>query len=367
MDDVQKMAIIDALSKPGEDYKYYVYALCEKRGDVLIPFYIGKGQSDRVWQHEIAASNKKKQREEIRELAKEAGGTAAKENARKEISAKYEKINSLGSENIEKIIIKWGLTSEEAFMAESALINLLNMANCAYPQEVTLTNIVNGHASKGEKESISAVDTMARNIDQFYKDCAQELLSYEDDFCKKGIKAIFISVNDTYPQCLNLSQERKAEAVRNSARGFWRVRSTNLPEYLIALYQQRIVGIYSIVDIKNILDMTDFPDSGLHERNVEKELIIAINADLKKISTEKPMSIDMLSQNTKNDLASFFEEKLRKGNSLPKLFSEWIKRKYYVCNPIGKEHPFYGYISRLVICDDKTSVIRPRTEKRYSF
>lgn len=53
IDTKEAKSVIDNLKRDGEKTKYYVYALCEKRDNRLIPFYIGKGQGDRVWQHEL--------------------------------------------------------------------------------------------------------------------------------------------------------------------------------------------------------------------------------------------------------------------------------------------------------------------------
>ena len=375
MNDAQKEAILDALKKHGEEIKYYVYALCEKRGDELIPFYIGKGQGDRVWQHEIGAVDAQERVKEIKELAKDIAGEGATETAQeearkkaeREISAKYKRINELGADRIEKVIIKWGMTSDEAFMAESALINLLNMSNCVYPQAAKLTNVANGHASKGEKIS-GASDTMARGLDQFYLECAQKPLYFEDDFQEKYIKAIFISVNNSYPHCLEQTQIPVEEAIRNSARGYWRVRATNLPDYLVALYQKRIVGIYRIDGIKKILDMTDSPDSGLEEQSDEKMLIEEINNDCRNSNCSiDAISIEKLSAETIEHLKRFLGNSLAKNKTINDAFSNWIMRRYYSCKPIDEEDPLFVYLHRLVFCKDGASVIRPRSEKRYSY
>ena len=52
MNDSVKRAIVDTLGRDNEVDRYYVYALCEETDDGYKPFYIGKGQIDRVWQHE---------------------------------------------------------------------------------------------------------------------------------------------------------------------------------------------------------------------------------------------------------------------------------------------------------------------------
>ena len=363
MNDIQKRAVVETLSKPGEGNKYYVYALCEKHGEELTPFYIGKGQGDRVWQHELGAFNEQKKRDEIRELAINLTGPEAKVIAAKEISAKYARIEEIGSENIVKIIIKWGMTSDEAFMAESALINLLNMNSCSFPAGSHLTNIANGHASKGEKLLIGqSQDTMARSVEQFFEDCAQAPLCYEEDICGKGIRAIFISVNNTYPRCTT------PEALRNSARGFWRVRATNLPSYLFAVFQGKIVGIYRITGIKAIMDMSDFPDSGLEDRNSEKSLIMEINKDCCNAGQPiESVSISMLRDSTICLLKKLLNANGEEGKSFEEKFRNWLQRKYYICTQLSEDTMLSEYQGRMIVRKDGSSVIPARNEKKYSF
>ena len=50
----KKQSVVNKLVGDDSKHKYYVYALCEKRDNgTMIPFYIGKGEGDRVWQHEL--------------------------------------------------------------------------------------------------------------------------------------------------------------------------------------------------------------------------------------------------------------------------------------------------------------------------
>lgn len=145
MDDI-RIEVTNMLNKYNES-RFYVYALCEKNeNEEIIPFYIGKGEGDRVWAHE---DGEEKEREKIKDVDSD-------EDKDNEISEKYKKIKKLKSQGIEveKIIIKWGMTEDEAFMAESALINLLKIDNLKVSKNQGLTNIQNGHISKGEKKKI---------------------------------------------------------------------------------------------------------------------------------------------------------------------------------------------------------------------
>ena len=123
-------------NKPN-DHRSYVYALCEKVGDSLIPFYIGEGKGPRVWAHELEASEQIKLLEE--ELNSDEEFTADErlerlEQKKLDLKEKIKKIDEIKRRKGEvvKYIIKWGMTSKEAFMAESALINLLQIGGLKF-------------------------------------------------------------------------------------------------------------------------------------------------------------------------------------------------------------------------------------------
>ena len=80
---------------------FYVYALVDPRNDKV--FYVGKGTGNRVFSHEIESGksreSEKKKLQHIREI----------ENC---------------GYSVRRLIINWGLTENEAFIAEATLINL---------------------------------------------------------------------------------------------------------------------------------------------------------------------------------------------------------------------------------------------------
>ena len=117
--------------------RFYVYMLQDDNGK---PFYIGKGQGGRVFCHENDA-------DKLLEVIRSENG-----DRNVDYSKLSEKIKTIikSSGKVEKVIIKWGLTENEAFMCESAL---MNMYDYIFPE--TLTNISNGHASNAEKHSHS--------------------------------------------------------------------------------------------------------------------------------------------------------------------------------------------------------------------
>lgn len=302
-------SILSTLGQDGVEDRFYVYALCDKRNHM--PFYIGKGQGDRMWQHEKGYEE---------ELKNDALSGAIFE---KELSAKHEKIRELGKENVEKIIIKWGLTEDEAFMAESALINLLK-----YTQSL-LTNIVNGHASPKEKSLIDR--TAAMNEEEFYNLCCKPAVTYTD------IKhnCLFININVLYPECLKESIEKQQWAIKETTRGCWAVgHSRKNPEYLFAVYQSRICGIYKVLERRQNLDLKDFPQ---FPKDIRKEEMLCIE---KIICEGTPKDYDYLSPKTKecfvdysNKFNATVRKNIKKGISIDykKEYDNWKKRYYFIC------------------------------------
>lgn len=229
---------------------YYVYMLCENIDGLNKPFYIGKGIGNRVLQHESDAAQELKDRKiEITELL-EADKTLTEEersrqihdlivSASNEISEKYKKIDTLGADNVIKIIVKWGLTEHEAFMTESALIN----AYCISNGRNSLTNIVNGHMSEREKSNVSC-KTRARTLQEFLDECAVA------EKCITEIKepTLFLKIKGLYPLCMQLPENERKKAIYDSCRACWRLNEDKVKEikYVFALYNSQVVGIYHV-------------------------------------------------------------------------------------------------------------------------
>lgn len=229
---------------------YYVYMLCKNVNGVNKPFYIGKGIRDRVLQHEAAAEKEieDRQREisELLSLDKKLSNDERISEEKKmfgmikeEISEKYKKINELGADNVVKVIVKWGLTESEAFMAESALINAYAFTN----GRSSLTNVVNGHMSEREKASVSC-STKARTLQEFLDECAAA------EKCVTDLKepAVFLKINNLYPQCMQLSVSEQEEAIYESCRACWKLNKDKVKKikYVFAIYNSQVVGIYSV-------------------------------------------------------------------------------------------------------------------------
>lgn len=179
---------------------FYVYALIDPRNEKV--FYIGKGTGNRVFQHE-------------QESAKQHG-------SEKEKIKKIQEIQASGRQ-VKRLIIYWGLSEQEAFIAEASLINLLN-----YMPEVKLTNIVAGHHLH---ESLTAED--------FEHKYGAEPLEKED--IKHSI--MVVKINKRYNKC------KTDEELYDAVRGVWvaslkTIKNINKVEYVFGVYNNLIVAVY---------------------------------------------------------------------------------------------------------------------------
>lgn len=243
--------------------RFYVYMLQDDNGK---PFYIGKGQGGRVFCHENDA-------DKLLEVIRSENG-----DRNVDYSKLSEKIKTIikSSGKVEKVIIKWGLTESEAFMCESAL---MNMYDHIFPE--TLTNISNGHASNAEKHShaLDGYKTKARNVQDFLDNVAIREVDFKE-YCG-NIPVVFITINKSYPlmykeKCADLQRE---EFIYDSARGFWdiNIRRTRYAKYVLALYRQIVVGVYPVNEdswrVTTDFDEKEFPIYPKKYRENDKLLI----------------------------------------------------------------------------------------------
>ncbi len=231
--------------------RYYVYVLCEKTKDgKMIPFYIGKGTGGRVWNH---SDDAEKEKEELRKEAKKEDWSEEElEDQLKTVREKHKKINMLGEERISRIIVKAGLTEYEAFMCESALINIFKLKGLTYSDDVELTNLVNGHSNVFEKTA--EIRTAAMPVEQYYEYCKKPIIinqmepKQEADL--KGKKILLQNIESFYKDCVRQdlfpTPEARNEAVRESVRGFWDQGDPDKMDYVFAMFRGRITGVYKV-------------------------------------------------------------------------------------------------------------------------
>ena len=269
--ELNKELICKTLGQGDDKKKYYVYMLCDAKNK---PFYIGKGEGGRIWQHEEDAHKKEEEiknkiDEEVNKLEEKLDKNLTKpqkeqqkkffrERLGKELKGnndKIKKINSLGKD-VTKVIVKWGLTNDEAYMVESALINMYKFIG----GKNSLTNIANGHMSKKEKEN-RYCKTEVQTLQSFATNCVEpeksltDILkayfgkSYTKKTAKDGCGILFVKINNFYPMCEAIENAAdKDAAIRDAASGFWNVAENRIKniEYVFALYQSQIVGIYYV-------------------------------------------------------------------------------------------------------------------------
>lgn len=105
--------------------KFYVYCLVDPRDH--LPFYIGKGTENRVFEHQKMAETLQVSDDEQKNL-------------------KLNKINAIlrSGYQVESYIISYGLSEKEAYASENTLINYVKLV-----QGHPLTNMVKGHGTIG--------------------------------------------------------------------------------------------------------------------------------------------------------------------------------------------------------------------------
>ena len=178
---------------------FYVYALVDPRNDKV--FYIGKGTGNRVFSHEIESGK-------------------SRESEKKKLK-KIREIENCGY-SVKRLIVNWGLTENEAFIAEATLINLLNrMPN------IQLTNEVSGHHVH---ESLTT--------EEFELQHGAVPLEKED--IKHSI--LVIKINKLYRRGMSEAE------LYDSVRGFWAaslrsIKSRNV-KYVFGVYNGLILGVY---------------------------------------------------------------------------------------------------------------------------
>lgn len=177
--------------------EYYVYGLIDPRDGKI--FYIGKGTRNRVFEHE---------KESINSI-----------NSDKLKLKTIRDIKNAGLK-VEKIIINYKLSQDEAFAAEATLINIFK-----YLEEDKLTNIVAGHHSS---EVLS--------VEEFERINGALPLKKEDI----KHKILVIKINKLY------RRDMPTDEIYDAVRGLWRANKEKAQsvDYVFGVYNSLIVAVY---------------------------------------------------------------------------------------------------------------------------
>lgn len=359
MEKAKKDSIIQQLGDEKEKDRYYVYALCEEKNGKMVPFYIGKGQRDRIWQHEEKAEAEKAS------ILNTIEDEDERKMALNDISDKHKKIREIGVGNVKKVILKYGLTEKEAFAAESALINLCQLQGISYEEEQDrITNKANGHASQREKSSLLA-KSMAMTVEDFYSNCCYKEVDFEV-LQKLNKRIIFININQYYPRCLDLpdvsGKNGKEWAIKESSRGTWGVSDKEKPDYIFTLYRNKICGIFKVTSIHSFVEGNDYPEFPEKERKDEKDIIDSLKTHGETEKTE----YDKLSEETRRSFEKFIDNdhisavRRSKNGEEPNYeeeFNKFTRRKYFSCTCIGAYDSMKQYLGRIVTKADGGSIM----------
>ncbi|MBR1459095.1 MAG: GIY-YIG nuclease family protein [Oscillospiraceae bacterium] len=257
-DDDKKKQAGDSDEAKSVNDRYYVYALC----DDGVPFYIGKGTGGRCFQHQESLADLLKEYQKEMEAMDEEERALFTEKLNNALSDKHKRIQeSIQKETFDIAIVKFGLTEHEAFMCESDTINTLRLL------DVELTNAVNGHGSRMEKETGERVK--ARFMDDFLAECCPPSTSLAElydflnapdfPFDPKKDDVVFISYNRFYPYCETVDDHW------DSVRGCWTLGKEKAErcKYVFAMHNNIIKHIFKVradgetrTDFQKLVDVT---------------------------------------------------------------------------------------------------------------
>jgi uncharacterized protein len=188
----------------------YVYMLINP--DDKKPFYIGKGNNNRVFDHINCA---------LTDLDA--------------ISAKYNIIRKIqdNGKSVEHVIVRHGLTDTEAFHIEASLIDILSFLGSP------LSNKQVGHESI--EKGLMTTDEIkriynAKRLSKMRKDC------------------IIININQTFPKKKLINGDSIYDAIYNATKGIWAMdkhkimnqKGKMLKKYVLSEYKGLIVEVFEV-------------------------------------------------------------------------------------------------------------------------
>lgn len=300
-DEFRKLSDITGATKNDKD-KYYVYGLFEK--EKTKPFYIGKGQGTRIFEHQIDARNILN----TTEISNEEEYSKVSEKIRKIIESNGE---------IVPVIIKFGLTEQEAFVAESALINLYNFIAEKFMIN-SLTNIVSGHGTDKEKSTFSKDGHVkARTTDEFIEN--YNIPDFDVSIIKEPF--IIIKINNTY------TTGDSNEEIYEHVRGVWNISKNRLNKYnyVLALYRGICVGVYKIEGWKKACEHDGRFPFPLRKEGDDEAKIVKYN------------SIETL----KEDEKEIYERIFSKTENPSKILERWRNKRFFYGDSKSEDVPEY--------------------------
>ena len=178
---------------------YYVYMLIDPRDN--IPFYIGKGKDNRVFQHLKCALD-----------------------ANEEINAKYDKIIEIQNNGlkVKHVVIRHGIKDQiEAYQIEASLIDTLTFCG------IVLSNMVGGHNSL--QKGLMTTDEIIRLYN------AEKLVKIKND-------CVIININKKYPK------SGQGLPIYDATKETWTINKNKLPnvKYVLSEYKGLIVEVFEV-------------------------------------------------------------------------------------------------------------------------
>lgn len=178
---------------------HYVYLLIDKTNGEI--FYVGKGQGNRIFQHELQALKADLDEDKIDD--------------------KIRRINELNStDSIGYCILRHGLSKQEAIVTEAAVIDLLKSKYINLQRPIT--NKIRGHH---HGVGIMSVDQV---IERYSKGML-DLDNLEHDIL-----------------VINISKSRNLDSIYEAVRKYWRINKNRAKkmDYVLAENDGVIVGVF---------------------------------------------------------------------------------------------------------------------------